>query len=56
MLDASSKHLESNGVFLGFPWRSREGRELREDGSEVLKYLSRALPGNKTFWLLQAYI
>ena len=28
-MDASWKHLESNGMFLRFPWRSREGWELR---------------------------
>ena len=32
VLDASWKHLKSKDVFLGFPWRSREGWELREYG------------------------
>ena len=56
VLDASWKHLESKDVFLGFPWRSREGWELREYGLVVAMVCFRALPGNKTFWLLQAYI
>ena len=30
VLDASCKHLESKDVFLGSPWRSREGWELRQ--------------------------
>ena len=30
VLDASWKHLECKDVFLGVPWRSREGWELRQ--------------------------